>query len=151
MVFLTSQFRIGLRSTSVNADFGFASTDRAHMHGRRRSGDDEMVRISADLMTADSGRFPSGDLNGFVVVVALPVVNLPIVVSSSLNREADCSFNDEYEDCKIVAVEDAVLAATVSGTEFIAMAADALAFCVVLTYRAWRIDWGSNRGEYMIL
>ena len=50
-----------MRSTSVSALLGLASDDRAQIHGRSNSGDDEMERINADRKTADSGSFASGD------------------------------------------------------------------------------------------
>lgn len=123
MVFLTSQCSNGLRSTSVRAVLGLASAERAHIHGRRSNGEDEMERINADRRTADSGSFASGDLvvgRGRDVAV---VVDDGGVVSLMIR---DCLRDEGKVDCRIEAeVVD-------SGAEDNPIA-DAFAFWVVLT------------------
>lgn len=120
MVFLTSQCNNGLRSTSVRAVLGLASADRAHIHGRRSNGEDEMERMNADRRTVDSGSFASGDF-----VVGLGADAVAVVEGGGGVRVCGC--DEGKVDCRIEAV------VVDSGAEDNPIA-DAFAFWVVLTY-----------------
>ena len=98
---------------------GLASTDRAHIHGRRRNGDDEMERIKAERRMADSGSFASGDL-----VVGLGVGAVAIVEGGGVRV---CVCDEGKVECRIEADSGADDNPT----------ADAFAFWVVLTCLVW--------------
>lgn len=119
MVFLTSQFSNGFRSTSVRAVLGLASAERAHIHGRSSNGEDEMERMNADRRMVDSGSFASGDL--FVGLDKVVAVNSGVV---SLTAR-DCACDEGKVDWSVD-----------SGADDNPIA-DAFAFWVVLTCLVW--------------
>lgn len=137
MVLLTSQCSKGLRSTSVRAVLGLASADKAHIHGRRSNGEDEMERMNADRRTVDSGSFASGDL-----VVGLGVDAAAVVEEGGGVR--DCVRDEGKVDCRMEAV------VVDSGADDSPM--EAFAFWVVLTCLVWCTkDETSKRGDGEVL
>lgn len=119
MVFLTSQFSNGFRSTSVRAVLGLASAERAHIHGRNSNGEDEMERMNADRRMADSGSFASDDLVvGLDEEVAVDNGNVSLMARDCVCDEGKVDWSED------------------SGADDNPMA-EAFAFWVVLTCLVW--------------